>query len=177
MDNKPQTVENMANYFALPLLSLNKTSFGVGNFISSFVSDKGEIVVQVSDMNKVPQAVLAHPNYVFDIELGDEDGTSILVFTEPELFAGTLNKFKEGKYSEFTAAAKNQLKGYSGLPYKAVKIGSKEPFTADLLLALDKDPGLRARREADLTGDGGRVRIPEDVELLSKPSESNFITI
>lgn len=167
MESKPIQV-NLANYYILPLLSLSKNSYGVGNFVNAFVSDRGEIVIEVLDYDKVPQSsVEDHPNYLTDFSF--EDQNVVIVYSVPQDLQDTLTLFTNGQYSKFSEKAKNLIRTYSGLAYKDTRGGKTEPFTADLLLVLEKDPGYRAR-----LGETLDVKIPEDVELKSKPSEHNF---
>lgn len=167
MEQKPTTV-NLANYYILPLLSLSKNSYGVGNFVNAFVSDKGEIVVEVLDYDKVPSnCVEDHPNYLTDFSFENEN--VIIVYSVPQDLQDTLTLFTMGKYSHFSAKAKNLIRKYSGLAYKMKKDGKE--FTASLLQVLDRDPGYRAKLERDLG-----VKIDAEAELRSKPSENNFYT-
>lgn len=155
--------DNLCNFYILPLLGLNKLSFGSGNFINSYVSkDDKYIVVEVKEPKTSFQD---HDGYVTDFIA---EGKVTIIFSIPEGSEDTLSKFKAGKYSEFTEQVKQVIRTKSGLKWK-VPSGNKKTLTAREILALDKDSDLREKMEDELG-----VKIPKNAELMSVPHESNF---
>jgi hypothetical protein len=97
-----------------------------------------------------------------------DSGVITVVFSLPPQFRATAAKFKEGKYSQFSSEAKQLIKAKSGLNYK-VPDGSGKLTSSKILLALDKDPDLRADWEKKLA-----VKLHPDAELMDIPSEREF---
>jgi hypothetical protein len=167
MENTQNAKPNLANFYILPLLGLNKFSFGESNFINSFVTTNEEVVVEVEDFDKVPQEFIKNVNYMTDLEL---DGRNFIFYQLPDEIRDTILKFVAGKYSTFSDKAKTLIRKHSGLPYNVKLKGADELYTAELLMVLDKSPVLKARLEKTLD-----VKIPNDAELRDKPSSANII--
>lgn len=160
--------DTLSSIYILPLIELNKDSFGKGNFIGSYLSmDLRHIVVEVKEAVNLEN----HREYVMDFTT--EQDTVFIVFRLPSRFKVTAIKFSEGKYSEFSSEAKTLIKQKSGLRYK-VPGRPGRVLTDRELLVLDKDPDLKKIMEIELEAVG---QIPRDAELLDVPSSKNFIDL
>jgi hypothetical protein len=168
-------MNNIANYYVLPLLKLNKTSFGGrDNFVNSYITQNEEIVVEVKDKTLVPEE-----NFIDNSEyMGDFDynGSTIIVFNQPSEYRADILKFVQGKYSEMSNKAKESIILYSGLPYNLVrkdlplKPNGKYPVdTSRYILALSKNPALRKLVETEIG-----QSLPPNAELITKPDMNNF---
>lgn len=161
-----KAADHLCNYFVLPLIGYNKFSFGEGNFVNSYVTLEEEIVVIV----KSPPQIAFHlnPNYKADFEA---EGKFVMVFTIPTEYISDLYLFLEGKYSKLSEKAKQVIKTTSGLRYNIPDPHRPGNIICDdKLLAMDNHPTYRKKLEESLN-----VIIPQDVELLSKPSASEII--
>ena len=157
-EEKPTVILNSASYFMLPMLQLNKSSYGVGNFINSYVDKNGYLLVDLVSMTKVGTATIHHPQYVTDFNIGD--GIRV-VYAVPDEFMSDVRKFIEGKYSEFSAALKVAISKYSNLAVANIHIKCLNPQKED------------RQKIADDLG----VRVDLVKELKSAPAECNFIKI
>lgn len=158
---------NLCSIYMLPLLGLNQSSFGIGNFINSHISEDDKNLVVV--LKESPTSIIrALPSFKFSFE---KEGLSYSIFEVPEQFVGTIGMFRKGRYSEFSAAAKDMIRKKSGLRYK-VATSEGKVRTARELLALDKDKDLRKIMEDELA-----VKIPKEAELASIPGEDNFLEL
>lgn len=159
--------DNLCNFYILPLIGLNKLSFGAAsNFINSYISSDDKYIVV--EMKEAKTQFQNHKNYNTDFVTIDK---VVVVFNIPQEFADTISKFRQGKYSHFTAQVKQTIKDKSGLKWK-VKTSAGKTSTARELLALgdDKDhDDLRAILEEEIG-----VRLPKGAELISVPDEFNF---
>lgn len=180
---------NLATYFMLPLLKLNHTNFGGDNFINCYITLTRQVVVVVKDKEEVTWEYWKHQNYVTDF---DDQGTTTIIFELPSVFDKDYDNFVEGRYSKFDPITKDVIKKYSGLDYmrpagtvhgrtpdgelvydtKGKPVMVPQHTSHRYLLALDKDPGLRAYIEAEL-----ETKIKDDAELLDKPSENEYIKL
>lgn len=158
---------NLCSAYLLPLLDLNKFSFGEpSNFINSYLNeDDSLLVVQV--VNSWP-SVTNHTNFRFDFT---RDNNTFYVFELPEKYQGVVKTFREGKYSRFPDDVKALIKKKSGLSWR-VPVSGGGVKTAKELLALDKDKELKEHLERSLA-----VKLPNDAELISIPSEDNFFKL
>ena len=157
---------NISVYFLLPLLGLNKFSLGGGdNFINSFLSYNGKIIIVVQNKDNIEHDYWDHPNYLtdFNIEVPNAMTTGI-VYSIPEEFISDHAKFVAGEYSKFSEQAKKKIREVSGLPYKTPIPGSVKFNTHKLLLVLDKSSVLKSWLEKRL-----EIIIPEHDELLERP--------
>ena len=165
--------DNLANFHILPLLKLNKASFGEDNFMNAYISEKRDyIIVRVIELEDgLITAMEKHPHYVTDIE---DDGKYLILFTIPEEFKKEVDKFTEGKYSEFSDTAKDLIRTYSGLKYNVKVTTSKgtAQVTHAFLRALVKDNDMRIQME-DYLG----VKIDKSQELLAAPHEQNYYSL
>jgi hypothetical protein len=170
---------NLANYYVLPLLGLNKASFGGSdNFINSYITSGEEIVVEVLDEKLVAENVtFDHPNYLGDIKTGE---TYIFLYDQPDSFKSDILLFAQGKYSEMSIAAKGMIIKHSGLPNNLERKdlpkkpnGRYQVETSKYILGLDKtNVALRAQVENQVG-----QSLPKDAELIEKPNSKNFYVI
>lgn len=161
---------NLCSTYMLPLVGLNRMSFGGTNFITSYVDeDNVHIVAEVRIVTSVIQQM-----HCFRFEF-TRDGCTYAVFEIPSILRDTVKLFREGKYSQFSEESKSVIRKKSGLPYKVPK-GTKYESARELL-ALDKDQKLREALEQELSNIGSPVRINSSAELASIPGEDNFFTM
>lgn len=165
MEQKRST--NLCSIYILPLIDLNKYSFGdVTNFVNSYLNEDDLLVVV--KVQKPVKNMLTHGLFRFSY---DQDGHVYYVFELPTKYSEIAKKFREGKYSLFSEEAKNQIKKRSGLSYR-VPTSAGGVKSAKELLALDKDKKLREKWEAELD-----VKLSQDAELMDIPGEDNFIQL
>lgn len=158
--------ENLCTYFILPILRLNKFSFGGSNFIDSYLTkDCKHIAAKVYDSEIISRTVKVHAGFVKE-EI--RDGYSVLFFKIPPRHIKDVITFKNGQYSKLPEEVKNMIYGGSGLDYKVSK-GSK--INTDLrLLALVRHQSLFDMWEKELD----TILGPDD-ELLEPPGSRSFI--
>lgn len=167
MESKRST--NLCSSYILPLLDLNKESFGGSdNFINSYVNDDDSIVIV--QLSRPYAGITTNKFYKFDFT---RDNSIYYVFDVPGKFLPTVRKFREGKYSQFQEEAKNVIKKRSGLSWRVTN-SKGGVTTARELLALDRDKSLREYLEKNLSGPGSPVIISPEAELMDIPNEGNF---
>lgn len=154
-----------ATYFVLPLISLNKFSFGPPeNFIDAYANREGtKLLVRVKDSSK------AHPGVHLESPIESFTSTTF-VFDIPSQFRNTLKLFWEGKYSRFNAESKKLIRAHSGLSVDREEVardGSKTTSTDARILSLERDSDVRKYLEEEL-----RVTIDPQSELLSPPKDN-----
>lgn len=157
---------NLCSTYILPLLGLNRWSFGAGGkeFINSYIStDDKYIVVECTNPHTV--VTTRHPNFKFSME---KDGNYFAIFEIPVFYNEDVQKFKEGKYSLFSDSAKNLIKKKSGLKYKVPRADGRYDSALELL-ALDKAEELREYWERRIN-----VKIDRTAELASIPGDENY---
>ncbi len=168
MDSKLGIVpegHNKSVYYLLPLMGFNKFSFGgEQNFINSYVSYNGRVVVLIKDKNLLNE-YWNDPHYQtdFDVEYKKGEYGTMLVYEIHSSFHADLERFLNGKYSSFSEEAKNTIKKKSTLAYKH-KVSGQE-VTHKMLLVLDKSAVLRGFIENNLG-----IALDDSAELLEKPS-------
>jgi hypothetical protein len=154
-------------YYVLPLISLNKFSFGTPeNFIDAYLTkDLKQVVVSVKDTGLVFPAVWT--------EAPVEHYTKTEIWLEiPEEFWGDVRNLMKGKYSAFSLTAKDLITQHSGLTYKRNKTagdGRNMIDTDARLLALTKDKILKDYLEEELG-----VWLDDESELLSPPTDKEI---
>lgn len=150
------------------MLGLNKFSFGTTTdaFINSYISEDNKLVVQTT--RNVSSLITNNPAFRFKF---DSEGKYYSVFEIPQFYLQDVLKFKEGKYSLFSNATKEQIRKKSGLNYKVPLTGGGMRSARELLV-LDKDPELRKAMENELA-----VKIHVDAELASIPGEDNYFDL
>lgn len=158
---------NLCTHYLLPLTGINMFSFGEENFVECYAHPDGEFIyVKIKDKQQCKEEAFTNKFYTGEDEV---DLYPILRYRLPKYFLNDFEKFREGKYSEFSEKAKEQLKKHSGLTYRQEVNGSIEPDTDARLAALDKLDTLRVRLEKELG-----CNIPKNVELMEKPGADNF---
>ena len=146
--------KNKAIYFILPMLQLNKSSFGADNFITCYLDKSGYIVVNTK--YEVTENILAHKNYITDYQ--GKDGTMI-VFSIPEEFTNDVPLFVSGKYSQLSSKLK-------------VLIGKIPEVSPNILSMLNPKKSDLESMAHELGVDVKYIK-----EISSIPSDSNFIYI
>jgi hypothetical protein len=101
--------DNYANYLILPLLKLNKFSYGTENFINGFVTVNGKIAIHLKAIN---EDCHKHPNYLTDFTYNE--GVLVL-YSCPYEFEADLLQFMASKYSRMSDEAKQLIYEHSGL--------------------------------------------------------------
>lgn len=167
---------NLSTWFLLPLIQLNKFSFGGANFVESYVNAAGTVLsVEVIDL-RLCDSFQGHPEYIGE---GNAEKHSFIFFELPGRWSTDFDKFKIGKYSELSDEAKQFIYAYSGLKYNAVDEGSGQSITDARLMALEKSDILRKKWEDELGVYVGKYKKPARLdinqELLSIPSSKTFM--
>lgn len=153
---KTVTSRNLTTWFLLPLIHLNQDSFGMGNFVESYVNSSGLLLtIELRSLMYLTDPKLRkHDQFIKESELRSK---AWMWFRLPEEWQTDFERFKSGKYSRFSSEAKHLIRNYGG--------------DDDIrLMALDRDPYLRRWWEREL----GLRPLPEDLDLLPIPSESNY---
>lgn len=151
---KLDVTKNKAIYFILPMLGLNKSSFGAENFITCYLDKSGFIVVDTKEeINKV---ALEHELYVTDYTI---DGITRIVFSIPEQYKHDAELFILGKYSQLSSKLKIEIGKIPNLSQKIVSM---------------LNPQAKDRK---IIADELGVDVKFIYEISSVPSESNFISI
>lgn len=159
---------NLCSIYVLPLLGLNRYSFGSPDkFVNSYIAEDDKHVV-VECLHPYNSLITNHTNYKLNF---DRDNSYFAVFEIPQYYKEDVRKFKEGKYSKFTDSAKNLIRKKSGLPYKVPKVGGRYESALELLV-LDRAEELRKHLEDKLA-----VKISNEAELGSIPGEDNFFDL
>lgn len=162
------TEHTLTTYFLLPLIQLNKFSFGSANFLNCYVNRDGtKLIVEVVDL-RLSLPMHLHPEYA---GISETENTGCFYFYLPDVWKEDFLLFQKGQYSKFSENAKEMIRAYSGLPYQNERNG--QTLTDARLLALDKSPVLRKAWEDELTVKTP-VYLPDDLELLDIPGEDVY---
>jgi hypothetical protein len=156
--------DTLVTYYVLPLLGLNKKSFG-NRFRTSLLDFNGNLYVRLTaDMEK--PTYKENLNYKTNIVIGKYLYAS---FSIPAEFHEDFKKFLIGSYSSFSKEAKNIIYATSGLPYN--KAVGKFSLSHPILQALDKTQTLRdfLKKFFDVQ------ELAENGELIDKPKKDWFI--
>ena len=157
IETKESNKQNLVTYFILPLLQLNKSSFGADNFINSYLDVNGYLVVNTSKPILVTNTVYNSKYYITDYERDDK--SIAYVFAIPEEYSNDIKLFTEGRYSELSAKAKIEI----------ARNQSSESVIVKMM-----NPQLADRQKiADELG----VKVDYIKEIKSSPGESNYIKI
>lgn len=158
--------------YILPLLMLNKFSFGEDNFIESYINRGGShVCVEVNHLAKcILNGSVAHQAMV-DIRMIGTLGRSVhqLWFELSSQWEPDVHKFLKGRYGRLSEEAKSMIRTYSGLPYRIADPDDGMLYTDYLLLALDRNKMLRDKWEDRIDG-----HIPETMDLVDPPGERDF---
>lgn len=157
--------DTLVTYYILPILGLNKKSFG-RPFKTSLISKDGlKVYVHLRRRMLTPTYKL-NPYYVSEILLGSE---LYLIFTIPSTAIGDTKKFVEGKYSYMSKETKKLIYNGSTLPYN--KTSGSFKLSHPILQALERTKFLRAHLEEVLMID----TIEGSTELIDPPYDHWFI--
>lgn len=162
---------NLCTYYLLPLIGINKFSFGVHiNFRNCYVHPDGsELYVSVYYLSQM----LKEHEHLLRTE--GAPGAPVYVFRLPEKWLPDFQRYRLGKYSEFSKEAKELIIHQSGLRYRTLN-DSGLPSTDLRLLAIESDAARRNILRNKLSEFLGSP-IAEDAELLDAPTQSSFATI
>lgn len=171
---KAMSQHNICTYYLLPLIQLNKVSFGDGNFVDSYVTQDGNtLIVEVRDI-RLTASQKTHPHYLREAVGSPHD---FFYYELPSRWRADFELFCKGKYSKFSDCAKEMIYAFSGLAYNEPGENGKV-ITDARLRALTLDPVLRETWELELgLYERGGEPISEDMELVSIPSDKCFRTI
>jgi hypothetical protein len=183
LQTKEQVKHNLNTYYILPLLKLNVMSWGEDNFISSQVTKFGEVVVFIKN-SLVAGDYYNHDNYLTDID--EEDSTTMIVYSIPEVFLTDYQYFLDSKYSKMSIFAKDLIKAHATANGLMWKKESTEEVTdskgrvkkvtfvesSRCLMALDLLGELKEALEAELD-----VKIKEGAELQDRIEDKEIIKL
>ncbi len=159
---------SLCSTYILPLLGMNRYSFGESNFINSYINEEGNHAIV--ELKIITQAIQRHNRFRFSFK---NDERNFAVFEIPTEFLETVQLFIQGKYSQFSQTAKTLIKKGSALKYHVAKPGGGYTSARELL-ALDKHEELRRALEQELSIPGSPVRIDRNAELQDIPDERDF---
>jgi hypothetical protein len=157
--------ESLVTYYVLPMVGVNKLSFG-RSYKASFISAEGQNVYVELSKNMHTPIYKTNTCYVAEIMHGT---VKFVVFSIPLEYSLDIVLFLAGSYSKMQTSTKKKIYQTSSLPYNA-SMGSFS-VSSPILQALDKTKTLRAHLEAYLGVSG----IPDTHELIDKPNETWFI--
>ena len=157
---------NLATYYVLPLVELSENSFGDegdtittdSNFINCFVTEQNHVAVKVESLEALPSKLYKSPYYFTDFDT--EDGAYI-IFRVAKSYIEDVVKFRNGKYSLFSAAAKSRISIFTGLSDKT-----------RLIRVLSRDKILKKELEEKYG-----IKLSNNDEVKSMPHDENFITL
>jgi hypothetical protein len=157
--------DNLVTYYVLPLVGLNKNSFGK-HFGGSYIAKDGLRVYVELSSNMTSPLYKSNPNYISEMVY---KGKLILLFSIPSEFIADIRHFIFGRYSQMGEGTKKIIYATSTLPYN--KTMGSFMQSHPILQALDKTKTLRT-----FLIDHLRVEtIPDSAELITRPEESWFI--
>jgi len=157
-----EQTDNLANFFLLPLIKRSTKDFHLGKFVNSYLDIEAfQIVVEIEEMKDF------YKNYSGYDYAVTQDDRHFLFYDIPEIFHTDVARFVDGKYSEFSDAAKTFIRKYAKLPFKQFADG--KVVRSVWLHVMDRSEELRNNLERELG-----VSIPEYLELASKPNNNNF---
>lgn len=160
---------NICTYYLLPLIKLNKFSFGENNFLQCYVSRDGSKLY--IELREIPAFVYSKVEYLGTAIL--PNGNVAVVMGLHPLWEPDFRNFIDGKYSKLSKPAKDAVLAYSGLPFNQ-HTSNNVPYTDSRILAINPDPGEREKLRRALMSELG-VNIPVDQELISIPTELNYV--
>jgi len=157
--------DTLVTYYVLPLVGLNRKSFG-NCFKASYVNQEGLKIYVELKKNMVAPSYRTNPHYISEMVI---DGTLFVIFTVPSVFIVDVELFIRGQYSEMRKQAKQVIYHTSTLPYN--KTMGSFTMSHPVLQALDKTKTLRGF----LINELGVTTLAESDELIDGPHESWFI--
>lgn len=162
--------DSIINYYVLPLVELQKQSFG-DNFHYARINKEGTMVYI-----KVHQDI--YPDSIHNNKLKIED-LLFLYFDIPGKFHDDMRHIIAGAYSKISDEAKQAIIANSGLLFRH-RVG-EDYFTSKLLFALERSTALKdyyydvLKSPWDSKSNIELKYILEDVELMEKVNEEDFI--
>lgn len=161
---------NICTYYLLPLVRLNKFSFGPDNFVQCYTSHDGSKLY--IELKEVPEFVYHRDDYLGCTIL--PGGGLAVALSLPDIWWDDHRKFIAGKYSEFSPEAKKCIRAFSGLAEDQNIIHTHYTYMDSRLIAIGDDPVVRTKLRQILSEELN-VEIPITAELISIPNEGNFI--
>lgn len=157
--------ENLVVYYILPMVQVNKVSFG-RSFKNAYLSEDGSTVYVELTKNMHNPLYKRNPNHITDVV---KSGVLFAVFKIPAKFYSDVLQFMNGQYSKFDSKTKKLIYQTSSLPYNATK-GSFS-VSHPVLQALDKTKTLRdfLQKYLDIN------TIPNSDELIDPPNATWYI--
>jgi hypothetical protein len=166
--------QNLVTYYILPLVKINRKSFGRA-FHSSYIDRAGKQIF--CRLRRPPVSFLYRENdhYLTELYLNDQ---LYIVFEVPEWHERDVQRFIAGKYSEMSKEAKKLIYNVSTLPFNK-KSGSVRLFDP-ILQALEKTK--EARRWLierlgieELEGSAELMPAPEDWWYIEHQKEAQHV--
>jgi hypothetical protein len=157
--------ETLVTYYMLPLVGVNKLTFG-RSFNTSFIDQYGTKLYVELSKNMHSPVYKTNANYVTEIM---HKAIKFIVFAVPEEFETDAQLFTMGAYSQMSHAAKKRIYLTSSLPYNATMGDFK--VSHPILQALDKTKRLRGFLEDEL----GVKSLENSNELIDKPHAEWYI--
>ena len=157
--------DTLVTYYMLPLIGLNRKSFG-SSFKTSYIDKEGlRLYVELRTNMKVP-SYKRNSNYITEAV---HNGNLFVLFTITSSIIPDAKLFIAGRYSEISRKSKNTIYLTSTLPYNKAMGDFK--MSNPILQALDKTKTLRDYLESTL----GIKSLPDSVELIQSPDKAWFI--
>lgn len=159
---------NKSVYFVLPWFKKNSKSYGEGNFVNTYISYNGNLIVVIYNKSMAGEYWKdEHYKTDFDVEIIPGIFGTAIIYGIPPKLTMDFAKFLDGRYSGYSPEAKALVNKYSGLPYGIPIPGSSQVSTHKLLLVLDCSEVLRQWMEIQLD----TIILP-GTELLAKPDDT-----
>jgi hypothetical protein len=156
--------DTLVTYYILPLLGLNKKSFG-NRFRTSLLDFNGRVYVRLSKPMEIP-TYKDNPNFTSEIIIA---GEFYITFTIPDEFYEEFTLFLAGTYSKYKKEAKEIIYKTSTLHYN--KPIGKFILSHPILQALDRTKTLREFLKKYFQVE----ELAESGELIDKPQKEWFI--
>jgi hypothetical protein len=105
--------ENLVTYYLLPLVGVNKKTFGL-KYDNSYINKEGTIVFIKLKSNLATPLYRKFANYTSEVIINN---SLYIQFTVPEEFRKDVQFFIKGQYSRISREAKKIIYKMSTLPY------------------------------------------------------------
>lgn len=161
---------NLCTYYLLPLVRLNKFSFGPDNFVQCYTSrDGSKLYVELKD---IPEFIYHREDYL-GVTILPSGGLAVVIEL-PDIWWEDYTKFVTGQYSKFSPEARECICAYSGLLENQNIINEHYIYRDSRIIAIEDNTEARTKLRRLLSKELD-VFIPIGAELISIPSDSNFI--
>ena len=158
--------ETLVTYYILPMVGINKTTFG-SKFVNCYINKEGsKIYVELKSNLRSPDLYRRTPHYFNEVLIAD---VRFIVFKIPDEYLIDVAKFLRGNYSEMQRDTKKLIYVGSSLPYNKTMGSFKN--THPILQALDKTKTLRSYLIDELQV----LTLPDSIELITVPEKHWFI--